>query len=103
MHENLGMFLDGLGDQVRDESIHLAFLAFVGGVGIVASILGWLLRRDIKRSDEDQKALATAIVGLEKKVDANKDRTGYEISDTRLAVERLFAKLGYDQPKYPSR
>lgn len=106
MNYGLYMFFDGgngISDQLRNESLHLAFLAFAGGIGIVSSVLSWLLRRDIKRGDDDKKAMAADIVRVDGKVDANDRRHGYEISDIKVAVAPLFTKAGLEQPNYPSR
>ena len=105
MNEYLCMLIapDDLAAQARGEFLHLAFLAVVGGVGVVSSVLGWLLRRDIKRGDADKAALASEIERVDGKVDALDRRHGYEISDTRIAVAPLFNAHGIDQPNYPSR
>ena len=102
------LLLDGdTASQVRSESIHLAFLAIAGGGSLVLSsftaVISWFVRNALKRSEADKAAIAGAVVELGKKVDANKDRHGYEIADTRIAVAPLFAKAGLDQPNYPSR
>lgn len=89
--------------QLQGEALHLAFLAVVGGVSVVSSIIGVLLRRDIKRSDVEKAAMAAAIVKLDEKVDSHKERHGSEIADTRIAIAPLFTKVGLDQPNYPSR
>lgn len=98
-----GMFLDGVGNQVRDESIHLAFLAVMGGIGIFSSILTWLLRRDLKRRDDDAVKMDLKVCAIEEKVDTNDRRHGSEIGDLRLKIVPLFIKAGIEPPNYPSR
>ena len=104
MDAGFWLFIDAsLGDDARREGLHLAFLAISAGCSLVMGVIGFLLRRDLQRSDEDREAMAAAIKALEEKVDSNKDRHGYEISDIRIAVAPLFTKAELDQPNYPSR
>lgn len=104
MDAQFTMLLDGdLASQVRGEGIHLASMAIASGVGIVLSILTWLLRRDLKRRDDDTDAMANGILELGKKMDANKERHGYEISDIKIAVAPLFPACKLPPPEYPSR
>ena len=95
--------LDGVGDQVRDEGIHLAFLAFVGGVGIVSGILTWLLRRDLKRRDDDAVKMDLKVTAIDETVAANDRRHGYELTDIKIVVCLLCQKVGLEQPKWTSR
>lgn len=101
----MAMLLDtgDLAAQVRGEAIHLTFLAIVGGFNLVLIVVGFLLRRDLRRSDEDKEAMAAEIIRVDNKVDALDHRHGYEISDIRTAVAPLFSRVGIDQPVYPSR
>lgn len=103
-----------IGNQLQGESIHLAFLAVVGGVSCITGAIGVLLRRDLKRADLDKEAMANGIVELGKKLDAVEDRIresisdlkdkhGSEIQDTRTKINTLYIKLGHEEPDYPSR
>lgn len=103
MNENLAMLLDGLAEQVGSESLHLAFLAIIGGANIACGVVGWLLLRAIRRNDDDQKKMGCEIARVDGKVDANDRRHGYEISDLKIAVAPLFSKAGVEQPDYPTR
>lgn len=97
MHDYFATLFDGsLADQARSESVHLAFLAIAGLCSLATAVISYLLRRDIKRSDE-------ATAKLEKTVDDLSRRHGYEISDIKIAVAPLFTKAGLEQPDYPSR
>lgn len=99
----LGTVIDSVGDQIRDEGIHLAFMAFVGGATCVSGIIGYLLRRDLKRRDEDRAKLALSVAVLDETVNKLDHRHGCEISDIKIAVAPLFTKAGIDQPNYPTR
>ena len=104
MNAALVLLLDGdLASQARGETLHLAFLAFAGGAALVSGAVSWLLRRDLKRRDDDQATVQGDIKRVGDKVDANDRRHGYEIADIKIAVAPLFTKAGLDQPDYPSR
>jgi hypothetical protein len=95
--------LDSVSDQIRDEGIHLAFLAFVGGASCVSGLIGWLLRNDLKRRDEERAKILLSISVLDETLDKLDHRHGCEIGDIKIAVAPLFTKAGIDQPNYPTR
>jgi hypothetical protein len=114
----VGMLLDSAGDQVQSESIHLAFLAIVGGASIICSAvvgaISFLLRRDLKRSEDAKRAFEESVnksfaelkfqhAALDEELDKLDHRHGCEISDVKIAVAPLFTKAGIDQPNYPTR
>jgi hypothetical protein len=105
VNDAIFMLLDGggVGDQLRSESVHLAFVAFVGGIGILSSILSWLLRRDLKRRDDDSAKTDFKIACLDEKLDNYDRRHGCEISDIKIAVAPLFVKAELPSPNYPTR
>ena len=98
-----GLVLDGVDDQFRNEIVHLAFLAVVGGIGIFSSVLTWLLRRDLKRRDDDACKMDLKVTAIEERVDSNDRRHGSELGDIRLKIVPLFIKAGIEPPNYPSR
>jgi hypothetical protein len=103
MHAMAILIDSDINSQLQGETLHLAFLAFAGGAALISGAVNWLLRRDLKRRDDDQKAVASGLVELGEKHDKLKDKHGSEISDTRLAVAVLYQNAGLQQPNYPSR
>ena len=86
-----------------DIVLHIASVVVMAAMGIVVSVLGFLIRRDINRTDKDQAAMAAEILELRKTIEANDRRHGYEINDTRRPIDFLYSKAGIEPPEYPSR
>ena len=102
------MFLDGIVDQLQGESLHLAFLALVGGVSTAAAVIGWLIRRDTRRTDAERAQDRLRIEALSERLDDHVRRSGFETSDIKNNLNVLVAELRYDNPKltipqWPSR
>lgn len=45
--------MDAIFDQLRGEIIRLVVIGVVGGVSTAGAIIGWLIRRDLRRSDAE--------------------------------------------------
>lgn len=103
MNEYLGMLLDADPPQWGTETLHLALLAFAGILSTASCVIGWFLRRDLKRNDDDKEKMVANIKEVGIAVDCLKDKHGSEISDTRIAIAPLFDRAGLQQPNYPSR
>lgn len=100
--------MNDIWSQLRDESVHLAFLAIVGGVGVATACLGWLIRRDICRAEKDSAERGLAITALKEEFTEHVRRNGLEISDVKQRVAVLAAQVKRDIPEidipsWPSR
>lgn len=91
--------MNDIGNQLRSESLHFAFLAVMGGVSFATAIIGWLIRRDIRRSEKDAAERGLAFAVLQESFDDHKRRSGLEISDLKQRVGILAAQVKHDIPE----
>jgi hypothetical protein len=106
-------------NELRNEAIHLAFLAFVGGVGLVTTVIGWFIRRDIRMAeaarDEQRRATEKADAerglkhtALEERFNDHVRRTGFELNDVKYRVGIMATEIKatipeVTIPEWPSR
>lgn len=94
---------ESLATQLQGESVHLAFLAVVGVLTGVSTLINFLLRRELAHAEKEKDAMRADLDKLEAKYEELREKHGYEIQDSRLAVATLFNELKLQQPQYPSR
>jgi hypothetical protein len=102
MNDTLGQF--------RDEAVHLAFLAIAGGVGLVAAVIGWFIRRDIKLAEIARAEEGLKLAALDEKLADHIRRTGFELNDVKQyvaifasQVRRELPEANVEIPKWPTR
>src|SRR5258706_6562572 len=111
--------VDDILGQLRGDFIRLALLGIAGGVSPAATVIGWLIRRDIRRSHaevvEHSRVLAKeyAAQGLEvatltERLDDHVRRSGLEIKDIQYRVGIMATQVRrditeVDIPEWPSR
>lgn len=94
--------------ELRNEAIHLAFLAFIGGVGLVTTVIGWFIRRDIKLAEAAQAEQGLKYAALEEQFNDHVRRTGFELNDVKYRVGILATEVKptipeVTVPEWPSR
>jgi hypothetical protein len=110
VHEFALLLLDGNDalDQLRGEAIHLAFLAFIGGVATVTGVIGWFVRRDIKLAEVARAEQGLKHTSLEERFNDHVRRTGMELVDVkyRMGIMATQVKREIHEvtiPEWPSR
>jgi hypothetical protein len=90
------------------ELLHLALLALVGGISTAAAIIGWFVRRDLKRTETKDAERGLAITALREEFTEHVRRSGWEVKDIqyRMGIMATQVKQHCAEvsiPEWPSR
>jgi hypothetical protein len=92
------------------ELFHLALLAIVGGISTAAAIIGWFIRRDLKRSEDKDAERGLAITALTERFEDHVRRSGLETKDIQYRMgimatqlRREIPEANISIPEWPSR
>jgi hypothetical protein len=95
-------------DQLRGEAIHLAFLAFTGGIAAVSGVIAWFIRRDLKLAEVTRTEQGLRYTALEERFADHVRRTGMELVDVKYRMGIMATQIKREIPEvsipeWPSR